>query len=274
MQSSSDNGNRSEHDKLTGPECMICGCGTAYRFSKTSRADTVAYFRCACCGHLTASNADNDAHYDLDTYFTEIDTGWKDRNRTILEFVMLMTRLPGIALPFNSLVVDYGCGAGMLVADLNAAGFKAYGYEPFRATRDATGRILNDWREAKTLGAQAKLVTCIEVLEHVRHPDELLQKVSEILHSDGYLLISTEIYNTRTHGSDWYYLNPAAGHVSIYTEKSLLSLMSRHGLAPILRISGVVWLFRFVGTRQRTWLESGYFLASQSRLKLGIRLRL
>lgn len=255
------------------PVCIVCGGDTAQRFLKEFRGQQIGYFRCLACGHLTAGDIGDVPDYDRDTYFAEVDTGWENRNRSVLQFLRLVSRLPGIDLPRKSLVLDYGCGIGKLVGDLTAAGFDAYGFEPYQKNFENSERIFSDWAEAQEVVRGGRLVTCIEVLEHVRDPDNLLHKISELLASDGYLLISTETYKKQRHTDDWYYLNPAAGHVSIYTEKSLRLLMARHGFSSILRISGIVWLFRLVAQRKRTWLESGYFCASQSRIKLGVRLK-
>ena len=254
------------------PACIVCGGDTVRQISKEYCEREVSYFRCLHCGHLTAGDIGRVPDYDREKYFAEIDTGCRERNRRILEFVRILSRLPGVNLARKDVVLDYGCGTGRLVNDLNATGFNAYGFEPSQGLLQAPGRIMNDWQEVRRVIGRANLVTCIEVLEHVRNPDDLLNRVSELLSSDGYFLISTETYNNRKHGDAWYYLNPAAGHVSIFTEKSLGGLMSRHGLSSILRISGLVWLFRLVAQRKRTWLESGYFFASQSRIKLGIKL--
>jgi predicted TPR repeat methyltransferase len=181
--------------------------------------------------------------------------------------------LPGIKLSRKSVILDYGCGVGKLVGDLNDAGFDAYGFEPYQKTFEKPDRIFGDWSEARAAVGQAKLITCIEVLEHIKNPDDLLRRVSELLTGDGYLLVSTDMFKAQTHGSEWYYLSPSAGHVSIYTEKSLRLLMSRHGFSSVLRMNGLVWLFRLAARRRRTWLEAGYYFSSQLRIKLGIKLR-
>ena len=256
-----------------GTACAVCGGNTVNQFSKEHMGAKVDYYRCLVCDHLTAGDISDVPNYDRDTYFAEIDTGWQDRNRGVLEFIVLLSRLPGINFHRKSVILDYGCGIGTLVRSLNAAGFDTYGFEPYQESLETPERIVRDWNHARNVIERANLVTCIEVLEHLRNPDEVLDRVSRLLDADGYLFISTEPYIRRKHESDWYYLNPAAGHVSIYTEKSLLFLMSRHRFLPIFRVNGSTWLFRLVTRRRKNWFESSYYLASQLRVKLGIRVR-
>lgn len=256
-----------------GATCTVCGGNTVHQFYKEYLGAKVGYFRCLFCDHLTAGNISDVPSYDRGTYFAEIDTGWQDRNRSALELIVLLSRLPGIGLDPKSVILDYGCGTGMLVRGLSAAGFDSYGFEPHQGQNETSERVLSRWNDVRKVIGRAKLVTCIEVLEHLRDPDEVLERISDLLAGDGYLFISTEPYERRKHKSDWYYLNPAAGHVSIYTGKSLLLLMSRHGFSPVVRIHAPTWLFRLVTRRRRIWFESGYYLASRLRFKLGIRVR-
>jgi hypothetical protein len=117
------------------------------------------------------------------------------------------------------------------------------------------------------------LATLVGVLEHVRRPDEVLDRVASRLHSQGYLLLYAETFEEGRHNKDWHYLNPAAGHISIYSEKSLRILMTRHDFFPILRINGCIWLFRHLPKRERSFLEWSYFIASQANIRLNQRVK-
>jgi SAM-dependent methyltransferase len=254
------------------PSCTICRGQTTKWFSKPLGHTSVDYHLCSDCGHLTAGAIDSLPGYGGEEYFKEIDTGWEGRNKRILEFIGLIVQLPGVALSRRSAILDFGCGSGRLVCDLNRAGFVAYGFEPYLEASESSERMFADWMQVgRTLG-QANLITCTEVFEHLRNPDEVVQNISELLGPRGYLLISTDSYKERTHTEDWYYLNPAAGHVSIFSEKSLTMLLRRHQFEPILRISASVWLFRKVGSRHRNLVEHTYFALSQARVKMGVRI--
>jgi len=164
-------------------------------------------------------------------------------------------------------VLDFGSGNGRLVEDLNSLGFSAHGFEPHTEPASLSDRVFTDWNRAKSTLGQVNLITCIEVLEHLHNPDDALDEISKMLVPSGYLLISTETYETGVHTEDWYYLNPAAGHVSIFSERSLRFVLSRYHFEPVLRVSGSVWLFRNILTRRRNALERGYSWLSQLRVK-------
>jgi SAM-dependent methyltransferase len=251
--------------------CLICGGDTVLRFSKAYRGRDVPYFRCLACNHLTAGEIESNASAYGEAYFEHLDVGWQDRNRRILQFIRWIGRLPGIGFAVGDSVLDFGCGVGRLVADLNRSGFNAYGFEPYGEPPLLPERIFSRWSDARASVNRVSVVTCVEVLEHLRDPDTVLGDIAELLVPSGYVLLSTEMYEEGVHDQDWYYLNPAAGHVSIFTERSLLCLLSRSHFEPVLRISGNVWLFRKILGRTRNVLERGYFGASQSRVKWRMR---
>ena len=253
------------------PACTICKGETAQKFSKRLGQASVQYCYCSYCRHLTATDLDAGPNY-VGRYFTEIDTGWEQRNKRMLEFIRIISRLPAVAVSKRSAILDFGCGFGRLVQDLNRAGFDACGFEPHPQTTVSLPRVFVDAQELPKIDGRVELITCIEVLEHLRDPDEALQAISDLLRPSGYLLVSTDLYNDRIHGEHWYYLNPAAGHVSIFSESSLTTLLQRHGFHPILRVNDSVWLFRKVGTVPRNLMERGYFALSQARVRMGARI--
>lgn len=257
-------------NEATQPVCLVCGDETVRRFTKPLERLEVHYFYCSCCGHLTATPLEVDQSYAAGRYFKEIDTGWEQRNKRMLEFIRIISCLPAIAISKRSAILDYGSGTGRLVLDLNQEGFDAYGFEPY-LKNPCSDRVFTDLRVIRKTVGRVELITCIEVLEHLDKPDEMLSDVVRLLQPAGYLLISTDLYNEKVHSKDWYYLNPAAGHVSIFSETSLRMLLRRHGFYPVLRINGAVWLLRKAGTVPGGLLERIYLAVSQARLKLGLR---
>lgn len=254
------------------PACMICKGETVPRFSKPFHESNVQYCHCSSCGHLTATELDAKPNYASGRYFKEIDTGWEQRNCRTLELIRIISYMPGVAISKRSAILDFGCGSGRLVQDLNRAGFDACGYEPHPETAVSSPRIFIDLREISEVVGRIELITCIEVLEHLREPDETLRAISDLLRPSGYLLVSTDLYNYRIHDAHWYYLNPAAGHVSIFSGRSLTMLLARHGFQPVLRVNGSVWLFRKAGANRHSLLERGYFALSQARVRMGLRI--
>lgn len=248
------------------PICIVCNAGTTKGFSRSLDGVTVDYSWCRFCGHLTAAEIAAPVSYESEDYFKNVDTGWKERNAMILRLVRFLLRSSQFTLSTQSTLVDYGCGFGTLVSALNLAGLNAWGFEPYSPSF-ADGRVLKSWKEMTQTIASIDLLMCIEVLEHLRDPDRFLGDVSQLIRADGYILISTGMFRKGFHGADWYYLNPAAGHVSIFTEKSLQALLKRHEFEPVLRASELAWLFRKTATRQRSLTEKILLSISQSRVK-------
>jgi len=251
--------------------CLICGKDAFKKFFKNSKMGIIDYFECSECGHLTAGEFKEDFSYNTGSYFKTIDTGWKNRNIKICNFLRLIATLPGFYFSKKSVILDYGSGTGSLVQQLVNNGFNAFGYEPHKHSCFVSDRVFSNFNILSQEFQRVHLVAFIELLEHLRKPDEVLDDVSNLLISDGYIIISTELYKRGFHSKDWYYLNPNAGHFSIFTELSLKILMSKHSFYPIIRINDQVWLFRRISKRRINFLESICFALSQNRIKLNIR---
>ena len=153
-----------------------------------------------------------------------------------LSFLSFFTRVPGIVLSRASTVIDFGCGIGQLVEDLIEAGYNGYGYEPYPNTLLESTHVYTDWAALQQEQIKPTLCTCIEVIEHLRQPSDVLTQIKQLLPQKGYLLLSTGIYTYREHDEDWYYLNPYAGHVSIFSEQSLRTLLKQHGFKTVFRV--------------------------------------
>lgn len=253
----------------TAKTCVICSSTTSPEFSVSHREQSVIYYECSFCQHLTASDFDADSLYVEDEYFEGVDSEWKTRNRRILRYLRFLNILPGVSIHQNSTTLDFGCGVGQLVSDLEEEGFEAWGYEPFPNRPPKSSRVFSEWSKIQSRVDSIELATAIEVLEHLRKPGRELRSLVSIMRSQGYLLVSTEIYDPKKHTEKWYYLNPAAGHVSIFTEQSLRLLMEQLGLHPVLRVTDDVWLFKKV--EKASLADSLYFSVSQLRLRLGLR---
>ncbi len=227
----------------------------------------VVYGRCRTCGHLTCESLPADEIYGNTEYFQDIDSGWQFRNDRMVKFISMLSRMPGIRLPRDMAVLDYGSGQGELVALLRHRGLRAYGYEPFFEAADPTSPIYQKLEDIKDVVDQFALITMIEVLEHLPAPREVLVSLKPILASNGYLMVSTGIYDPEQCTKDWDYINPDAGHISIFTAESLLALMRTQSFLPVLRINEKTWLFRYKGSQHRSVFEKLFFNLTSFRAK-------
>jgi 2-polyprenyl-3-methyl-5-hydroxy-6-metoxy-1,4-benzoquinol methylase len=102
-------------------------------------------------------------------------------------------------LPAGAVVLDVGCGNGIISRGLGAAGFNVYGIdiskkaiEKARALTDLPN-VQFDVVSAEQLVSDGKryhAVICSEVLEHLNHPEQLLEVLYQSLTDDGMLIVT------------------------------------------------------------------------------------
>jgi 2-polyprenyl-6-hydroxyphenyl methylase/3-demethylubiquinone-9 3-methyltransferase len=116
--------------------------------------------------------------------------------------------------------LDYGAGSGILGEQLRAAGFhEVQAWDPFSSPARPRGPF--------------DVITCYEVLEHVTDPAAAFEEFRTLLAPGGVVLLSThlvpgDISHLR---SDWWYLGPRNGHISLFSAASLHQLAARHRMA-------------------------------------------
>jgi len=113
-----------------------------------------------------------------------------------LEFI---TRHLKQHLPTGAVVLDVGCGNGIIARSLGAEGFNVYGIdishkavEKARALTSLTN-VSFDVISAEELvadGHRYHAVICSEVLEHLNHPEKLLSVLYQSLTDDGILIVT------------------------------------------------------------------------------------
>jgi len=102
-------------------------------------------------------------------------------------------------LPEGAIVLDVGCGNGVISRSLGAKGFNVYGIDVSEKTIEKA-RQLNtlsnvkfDVISAEQLVAEGKkydAVICSEVLEHLNHPAGLLQVLYQSITDNGILIVT------------------------------------------------------------------------------------
>jgi 2-polyprenyl-3-methyl-5-hydroxy-6-metoxy-1,4-benzoquinol methylase len=96
-------------------------------------------------------------------------------------------------------VMDIGCGNGVITRRLGSMGFNVLGVDVSEKAI-AKARSLNTYpnvtfqvKSAEELvagGEKYKAIVCSEVLEHLYHPDRLLNVIRQILDKDGILIVT------------------------------------------------------------------------------------
>ena len=117
-------------------------------------------------------------------------------------------------------ILDYGSGSGVFVEQMRQHGYTGIeGYDPFSSPARPSGRF--------------DIITCFEVIEHSRDPENTLVDMRSLMRPDGCIVFSqtTQPPDILSVRGSWWYLAPRNGHVTTYSEESLVELGRRQGLA-------------------------------------------
>jgi 2-polyprenyl-3-methyl-5-hydroxy-6-metoxy-1,4-benzoquinol methylase len=102
-------------------------------------------------------------------------------------------------LPEGAVVLDVGCGNGIISRGLGREGFNVYGIDVSEKAIEKARALTNmpnvkfDVISAEQLVADGKrynAVICSEVLEHLNHPEKLLTTLYQSLTDDGVLIVT------------------------------------------------------------------------------------
>lgn len=167
------------------------------------------------------------AHMPFGTSFDILFRVWRRRRVTLLK-----------RLKPDGKFLDVGCGAGSLVGDLLEKGYDAYGMDTAPAAATAIPKhllpriTLRPLEECGYAEGSFDLVMLSDVLEHVRAPHLLLQRIARLLKKDGVLVISVpnwESMEARVFGRRHWRNIDAPRHLWHFTNVSLSALLKQEG---------------------------------------------
>ncbi len=181
----------------------------------------VYYYRCKNCAFIftpffDAFTPEDFSKYIYNDQYILVDPDYKElRPRGNAQFIHdLFGDFKNIS------VLDYGGGNGTLEKLLKQNGFTdVTTYDPFSA--DYTTKPQQ----------QFDLIVSFEVFEHTTKPKNTLTEVIGLLKPNGLLMFSTLIQpaDINEQKTNWWYIGPRNGHVSIYSEQSLQLLAEKAG---------------------------------------------
>lgn len=178
----------------------------------------VRYYRCMRCGFISTTHFDHltDEQMSSDIYnvdYIRADPEFAEaRPRYFTE--LLATTLAPLRESLSCL--DFGGGAGTLSKFMREQGFTYESFDPY-------------FPAAEPKSGPYDLVTAFEVVEHSRAPIATFHAALAKLRPEGLLIFST-LLQPRPVTSEWWYIAPRNGHVSVHT---------RDSLAHVARICGV-----------------------------------
>ena len=204
-----------------------------------------ALLRCSACGQLLSQCTEARYWESMQEFDDPQGTlpkagsegGRLRRSKKFLDQIAILLGQP----PEKIRLLDVGCSSGAFLHAAVKLGFRAEGVEPApkaAATAQAAGLKVHQGllQEAGYADGQFDAITLFEVIEHLQHPQELLQECRRILRPGGILLVGTGnagSWSMAAMGARWEYLHIArhGGHVSFFNLGSLASLAQRSGFS-------------------------------------------
>jgi cyclopropane fatty-acyl-phospholipid synthase-like methyltransferase len=145
-----------------------------------------------------------------------------EHNQTRLQRIKELHKTP--------IVLDYGCGNGLLVEFLKANKVDATGYDKYSEKFNS-----KPTKEAFTV------VTMVEVVEHLERPYKEFKEVFTALQKGGKLMIESTFADNCTKETE--YINPEIGHISIFSYKEIENILTEIGFKVLPKINGNVLVF-------------------------------
>lgn len=155
--------------------------------------------------------------------------GWVPAPRFLLRRAVLLATFD--ALP-RGRVLEIGCGAGSLIADLEKRGFSCTAVETSQAARALASRMLGDFPEVRVhqeldpaWAGYFDYLLAFEVLEHIEDDEGVLRQWLRTVRSGGRVLLSMP-----AHARRWTATDTWAGHVRRYDRSDMIALAENSGL--------------------------------------------
>jgi SAM-dependent methyltransferase len=190
--------------------CPLCG-GASRLFHRSDRE----FLRCGACAltfvpaALHSSPADEKARYETHRN-SPADAGY----RAFLDRLLLP--LAARAAP-GERGLDFGSGPGPTASVMmRERGFVMKDWDPFFAPDEAA------------LSGTYDFVVCTEVVEHLRRPAEVFERLDALLRPGGTLGVLTGVLEDDASFPAWWYHRDLT-HIAFYRPETLAFIAKRHG---------------------------------------------
>jgi 2-polyprenyl-3-methyl-5-hydroxy-6-metoxy-1,4-benzoquinol methylase len=256
--------------------CNICGGATTIIEVKEQMLglnETFAYNRCVECGHthLNALPEDMQKYYARQQYYSFKNDGTFlivalnnclfFLKKTLIKLNIKKSFLFSSALyPIlsikginkDSTILDYGCGAGHFVKELNALGFsKARGFDLYLEDDiSKNGEILLTSNLGALASANWNVITLNHVFEHLEHPVEVLKALRNLLSEKGKMILRFPVIDSfafEKYKENWVQFD-APRHINLFTRKSIDLVIEKTGGYKIIGKYDDSFHFQFTGS--------------------------
>jgi hypothetical protein len=137
-----------------------------------------------------------------------------EMNKTRLE------RIRQISGKTNPMILDYGCGTGLMVTFMQDADIDCDGYDPYNGY----------YADVLSLKKDYDVIVLTEVIEHLTAPFAELAEIKELCHPGSKVMIETSFADWLTEADE--YIEPKVGHCTIFSHAGLDHLMAQFSFKP------------------------------------------
>lgn len=211
--------------------CKICGnaalffdvvdyqkCVGFYSFGPSGVV--VPYYRCDTCSLLFTNFFDDWQHGDFARFIYNEDYIAVDPEYSGVRPKGTAQLLSQLLSDYrDARILDYGAGGGAFAASMANLGFpNVVSFDPFSNPVKPDGKF--------------DLAVCIEVIEHSTNPVGFIREVMSFLKPESCLLIGESLQpaDIDTVRGNWWYVAPRNGHVSMFADRTMVTLAERLGL--------------------------------------------
>ena len=137
-------------------------------------------------------------------------------------------------------MLDIGCWDGAILEGLpeiwNRTGIEINSAAAEQARNKGLNVIESQFENATLESEYYDIVIILDVLEHVLEPNAVLNKISNVLKKNGYIIAltgSADCFSSKIFRQNWYYCNYEE-HINFFTKKSLSIALSVNGFGDCL----------------------------------------
>jgi SAM-dependent methyltransferase len=234
---------------MTATETMNCPICRGTQFSDLSNCkdfttthEVFKLSQCAGCKFVVTTPQPQEEiigkYYKSDSYISHTDS-----KRTFFDLLYNATRHLTLKLKKKLVtrhsanhesILDFGCGTGHFLQEMQKAGWKTTGVEPSnnaatKATEKNTGKILRDISELN--GLNFDVITLWHVLEHLHNPNEKLSTLFRHLNKNGTIIIAVpnrDCYDAQHYQSNWAAYD-VPRHLWHFNQQNMKLLLEKNG---------------------------------------------